>query len=87
MVTSLNSYVKNMEMAVRWKERQEEKDYAPGSTGEGEDSASKAFQKKADEIRYPQYDRSSQMEADIELKLTAGKKRSEEHTSELQSQR
>lgn len=78
MVTSLNSYVKNMEMAVRWKERQEEKDYAPGSTGEGEDSASKAFQKKADEIRYPQYDRSSQMEADIELKLTAGKKLSGE---------
>lgn len=74
LVTSLNSFVKNMEMNVKWKERQEEKNYAPDSTGDGEDSVSKDFQKKIDEIRYPEYDRSSQMEADIEIKLTAGKK-------------
>lgn len=87
MVTSLNSYVKNMEMTVKWKERQEKKNDtadsmgsagSTGSTDSSKDSASKTFRKKLDEIRYPQYGRSSQMEADIEIKLTAGKKLSGE---------
>lgn len=46
MVTSLNSYVKNMEMTVKWKERQEKKNDtadsmgSTGSTDSSNDSAS-----------------------------------------------
>lgn len=74
MVTSLNSYTKNMQMAMKWQKRQEDGDYTPNSTS----SADKSFQKQLDELRYPEYDRSVKMEADIEIKLTAGKKLSGE---------
>lgn len=70
MVTSLNSYAKNMEMKMRWHQRQEENDYAPDNSG----SVDETFQKQVDEMRYPKDDRSYTMEADIEAKLTAGKK-------------
>lgn len=76
MITSLNSYAKTISMAMKWQKRQEENNYAPGSTDPG--SVQDSFQKQPDQIRYPGYDRSSQMEGDIEIKLTAGKRLSAE---------
>ena len=76
MITSLNSYAKTISMAMKWQKRQEENNYAPGSTDPG--SVQDSFQKQLDQIRYPGYDRSSQMEGDIEIKLTAGKRLSAE---------
>lgn len=70
MVTSLNTYTKGMEMKMKWQKKQAEGDYAP----DGSKSADSTFQEKLDEIRYPKENRSSQMEADIELKLNAGKR-------------
>lgn len=83
MVTSLNSYAKTMAMAMKWQKKQEENNYAPDNTDSG--SVQDSFQKKLDEIRYPRYDRSSQMEGDIEIKLTAGKKLSAEEMTYLKN--
>lgn len=69
MVTSLSSLTKNLEMRMRWQKRQEEGDYAPDTTSPPDNT----FKKQVDDMRYPEYDRSSRMEGDIEIKLTAGK--------------
>lgn len=79
MVTSLNSYTKGMEMKMKWQKKQAEGDYAPDKST----SDDTAFQKQVDELRYPKDDRSSRMEADIELKLNAGKKLSAEEMQYL----
>lgn len=79
MVTSLNTYTKGMEMKMKWQKKQAEGDYAP----DGSKAADNTFQEKLDEIRYPKEDRSSQMEADIELKLNAGKRLTQEEMQYL----
>lgn len=69
MITSLNIYTKNMEMAARWQERQVKGDYAPDMSGFVDHS----FQNKVEEDnQLPK--RSDQMEMDIEIKLNTGKK-------------
>ncbi len=79
MVTSLNTYTKGMEMKMKWQKKQTEGDYAPDDSK----AADNTFQEKLDEIRYPKEDRSSQMEADIELKLNAGKRLTQEEMQYL----
>lgn len=79
MVTSLSSLAKNMEMRMRWQKRQEEGDYAPDNAAPADDT----FKKQVDEMRYPEYDRSSRMEGDIEIKLTAGKELTSEEMNYL----
>lgn len=74
MVTSINSYAKNMQMAMQWQKKLEEKDYLPSGAAADQDD----FRKKLDELRKEQDDRSLQTGSDIELKLTAGKKLSGE---------
>lgn len=74
MVTSINSYAKNMQMVMQWQKKLEDEDYLPGGAATDEDD----FRKKLDELRKEQDDRSLQMGSDIELKLTAGKKLSGE---------
>lgn len=68
MVTSLNTYMKNMELAARWQKRQEEGDYAPDAP----EFVDHSFQNKVEEDN-PLPERSDQMEMDIEIKLNAGK--------------
>lgn len=80
MVTSLSSFAKNMQMAVRWQERQEKSDFAPDKV----EFVDKSFQNKVDE-KTPPPKRSSQMEMDIEIKLTAGKKLSAEEMRYLKT--
>ncbi len=71
MVTSINAYAKSMQMAMKWQKKLEEKT-AP------DEAAQEAFQKKLDELRQEQDDRSLQTESDIELKMTSGKRLSSE---------
>ena len=80
MVTSLSSFAKNMQMAARWQERQEKSDFAPDKV----EFVDKSFQNKVDE-KTPPPKRSSQMEMDIEIKLTAGKKLSAEEMRYLKT--
>lgn len=68
MVTSLNTYAKNMELAARWQKRQAQGDYAPDEP----ESVDHSFQNKVEEDN-PLPERSGQMEMDIEIKLNAGK--------------
>ena len=68
MVTSLNTYMKNMELTARWQKRQEEGDYAPDAP----EFVDHSFQNKVEEDN-PLPERSDQMEMDIEIKLNAGK--------------
>lgn len=70
MVTSLTSYTKSMAMKMKWQKKQAEGDYSPDRLTSAENTSDK----RTDEIRYPKSDRSSRMEADIELKLNSGKK-------------
>lgn len=80
MVTSLNAYAKNMEMAARWQERQEKGDYAPDAP----EFADHSFQNKVEEDNQPPK-RSDKMEMDIEIKLNAGKKLSAEEMAYLKA--
>ncbi len=80
MVTSLNAYAKNMELAARWKERQETGDYAPDEP----EFVDNSFQNKVEEDKEPPK-RSGQMEMDIEIKLNAGKKLSAEEMAYLKA--
>lgn len=68
MVTSLNTYAKNMELAARWQKRQAQGNYAPDEP----ESVDHSFQNKVEEDN-PLPERSGQMEMDIEIKLNAGK--------------
>lgn len=74
LVTSINSYMKSMQMGMKWQKRLEDNDYSPDNGVFADD----AFHKQLDELRHSQDDRSCQMEMDIELKMTAGKKLSGE---------
>lgn len=80
MVTSLNTYAKNMQMAARWQERQEKGDYAPDAP----EFVDYSFQNKVEEDDQPPK-RSDQMEMDIEIKLNAGKKLSAEEMAYLKA--
>lgn len=81
MVTSLNSYAKGMQMAMKWQIKQKENNYAPDNAVSSDDS----FQKQLDKIRYPEYDRSDLLEFDIEQKMTAGKKLNSEEMQHLRT--
>ena len=61
-------------MAMKWQKKLEDKDLSPDNAPPADDT----FQKKLDEFRHPENDRSGQKEYDIELKMTAGKKLSGE---------
>lgn len=74
LVTSINSYMKSMQMGMKWQKRLKDNDYSP----EDAVSADDAFHKQLDEFLHPQDDRSCQMELDIELKMIGGKKLSGE---------
>lgn len=70
MVTSLNTYTKNMEMKMKWQKKQSNKDYsADGST-----TIKDSVQRQLEDIRESQKDGSKQMAAQIELKMTSGKR-------------
>ncbi|MCI8535664.1 MAG: hypothetical protein HFG68_08820 [Hungatella sp.] len=70
MVTSLNTYTKNMEMKMKWQKKQSSKDYsADGST-----TIKDSVQRQLEDIRESQKDGSKQMSAQIELKMTSGKR-------------
>ncbi len=70
MVTSLNTYTKNMEMKMKWQKKQVEKDYTAHETT----SADSAVQKQLEDIRESQKDGSAQMAAQIDLKMMSGKR-------------
>lgn len=70
MVTSLNTYTKNMEMKMKWQKKRSSKDYsADGST-----TIKDSVQRQLEDIRESQKDGSKQMAAQIELKMTSGKR-------------
>lgn len=70
MVTSLNTYTKNMEMKMKWQKKQSSNDY----TADGSTTIKDSVQKQLEDIRESQKNGSSQMAAQIELKMTSGKR-------------
>lgn len=80
IIASLNTYAKNIKMAMRWQERVEKNDYTPDKP----EFVDKSFQNKIEEDD-PTPERSEQMEMDIEIKLNAGKKLSAEEMAYLKA--
>lgn len=79
MVTSINTYTKSMEMKMKWQKKQASGDY----TADGSTSADSAVQKQLEDIRESQKDGSSQMAAQIDLKMMSGKRLSAEEMEYL----
>lgn len=73
MVTSLNTYTKNMEMKMKWQKKQTEKAYTAKDTG-STDSKDTTVRQQLEEIRESAKDNSAQMAAQIELKMKTGKR-------------
>jgi len=79
-VQSLNSYTKNMEMQMKWKQKKANNDF----TADGSTKLSDPTARQAEEIREAQADGSSKLSAQIRTKLAAGKKLTREEMDYLQ---
>lgn len=79
-VQSLNSYTKNMEMQMKWKQRKANNDF----TADGSTTLRDSIARQAEEIRKSQADGSSKLSAQIRTKLAAGKKLTQEEMDYLQ---
>lgn len=73
MVTSLNTYTKNMEMKMKWQKKQAEKDYS-AQKADSESGKDTTVRRQLEEIRDSRQDHSAQMAAQIDMKMTAGKR-------------